>query len=80
MALVSHASTHLRQYMHSVSVNFFQGRSRMGTFMGQTSTHVLQPALVHFTGSLFKPRKLNLPTRARRAPWGQRYLHQPRGM
>ena len=68
MASVEHASTHFRQYMHSGCANFSQGKSRIGTFIGHTSTHALQEAFVHFNGFLFKPRKLNLFSTAMKAP------------
>ena len=80
IAFVVHADTHFRQYTHSGSVNFSQGNSKMRTFIGHTSTHARHPTFVHFTGSLSKPRKLNLFRKARAAPWGQRYRHQLLGM
>jgi hypothetical protein len=76
MAFVVQASTHFKQYIHSGSVNFSHGKSKMGTFIGHTSTQVRHPAFVHFNGSLFKPRKLNRVRKAKAAPWGHKYRHQ----
>jgi len=76
IAFVVQASTHFRQYVHSESVNFSHGKSKMGTFIGHTSTHARHPAFVHFNGSLLKPRKLNLLRKAKAAPWGHKYRHQ----
>jgi hypothetical protein len=72
MAFVVQASAHFRQYMHSGCVNFSQGNSSIGTFMGQASTQSLHPAFVHFNGSLVKPKKLNRFRKAKIAPWGQK--------
>jgi len=74
MAFVVHASAHFRQYMHSECVNFSQGNSSIGTFMGQAATQSLHPAFVHLTGSLVKPKKLKRFRKAKIAPWGQKYL------
>lgn len=65
--------------MHSSWLNFSQGKSKIGTRIGQAATHRPHPPFSHFTGFRCNPIKLNLFNKAIIAPWGQKYLHQPLG-
>ncbi len=76
-APLEQAPIHSKHKVHSGSLNFSQGKSRILICIGHIATQ--SPHLVHLEGSLFKPRKLNLIGIAISAPVGHTYLHQNHG-